>query len=300
MPIIVVFGGTGRQGGNVVKALLKDGRWNVRVLARNATSKKAVRFLNRGVEILQGNMQNVDDLRKLMQGAYGVFAVTNYWDPESMGKEEQIGKQIAEIAKECGVSHFIWSTLPNVEKITGGKYLVPHFTHKARVNRHIKRLGFDCYTFLMAPFYYQNFGTFFAPRKEGNKLVWTIPMAETAYITAFDVKDIGPVTLTVLLNRTAFHRKKIPLAAEHMHPQDYIIKMALLYKTQAKIALVRPEEYERMGFPNAQELAEMCKYFEEYTYFGGMYDICEGKRIYPALKSWVQYLQEELAAVQSE
>lgn len=40
-----------------------------------------------------------------------------------MGKEEMLGISIADAAKEAGVQVFIWCGLPNVEKLTGGKYV---------------------------------------------------------------------------------------------------------------------------------------------------------------------------------
>lgn len=47
-----------------------------------------------------------------------------------MGKEFEAGKLAADIAKEKGVEHFIFSSLANVEKVSHGKYRVPHFTDK--------------------------------------------------------------------------------------------------------------------------------------------------------------------------
>ena len=44
-PVIVVVGATGRQGGSVVDALIRDGQWTVRGLTRNVNSSTSqVRF----------------------------------------------------------------------------------------------------------------------------------------------------------------------------------------------------------------------------------------------------------------
>jgi hypothetical protein len=36
------------------------------------------------------------------------------------------------------LKHYIWSTLPNGKKISGGKYVVPHFEAKNQIDAYIK------------------------------------------------------------------------------------------------------------------------------------------------------------------
>jgi hypothetical protein len=59
-------------------------------------------------------------------------------------------------AKDAGVNHFVWSTLPNVEAISGGKLHVPHSTGNAKIDRIVKEAEFAHHTFVLAPFFYQN------------------------------------------------------------------------------------------------------------------------------------------------
>jgi NmrA-like family len=63
-----------------------------------------------------------------------------------MNREEEVGREAASLAKAEGVQHFIWSTLPNVEKISRGKWTCPHWTHKARVDAFVKALHFKVRT----------------------------------------------------------------------------------------------------------------------------------------------------------
>jgi uncharacterized protein YbjT (DUF2867 family) len=69
-------------------------------------------------------------------------------------------------AKAAGVQHFVWSTLPNVEKISGGKFYVPHFTAKAKVDEVLRDAGFAHYTFVIAPFFFQNLNGTLAPQTQ--------------------------------------------------------------------------------------------------------------------------------------
>lgn len=55
-------------------------------------------------------------LVRAMQGAYAVFALTNYWEKLDMQLEIDQGKKLADAAKEAGVQHYIWSSLLNISK----------------------------------------------------------------------------------------------------------------------------------------------------------------------------------------
>jgi hypothetical protein len=72
---------------------------------------------------------------------------------------------LAQIAKEAGVTHYVWSSAPNIEKRTLGQLNVPHFTGKAKVNKVIRSLGFPYWTIVMPSFFYQNWATTLAPQK---------------------------------------------------------------------------------------------------------------------------------------
>ena len=145
---IVVVGATGSQGKAVVNALVDQGTYNVRAMTRNPE-----KYSGKAHEAVKGDLNNVQSLKDAFKNAYGVFAVTNFWE----GADETAqGKNAVEAAKETGIQHFIWSTLPNVEIISKATFDVPHFTLKARVDDLVKTAGFNYSTFVQPPFYYQN------------------------------------------------------------------------------------------------------------------------------------------------
>ena len=109
-PLIAVVGATGQQGGGVARALQFDGRFRVRALTRNPGQHHAL-----ADEVVTADLNRPETLTAAFKGAHGVFLVTNFWEP---GTDE--GKQAAaalQAAKQAGISHFIWSTLPNVERM---------------------------------------------------------------------------------------------------------------------------------------------------------------------------------------
>merc|ERR1711907_107114 len=117
--VIVVFGATGAQGGSVVEHLLTDPQFAVRAVTRSVESDKAKALAAKGVEVVQADISDPASFAKgsgVFDGAWGTFVVTNFWDPNSMGKEEQQGK-----------------ALVNAEKVSGGTIDVLHFTAKGKV-----------------------------------------------------------------------------------------------------------------------------------------------------------------------
>jgi hypothetical protein len=96
-------------------------------------------------------------------------------------------------AKDAGVKHFVWSTLPNVEAISGGKLHVPHFTGNAKIDRIVKEAGFAHHTFVIAPFFYQNLMGALAPHKHADgSLGWALPLApDVRCIHMGDISELG-------------------------------------------------------------------------------------------------------------
>src|SRR5258705_11266826 len=156
-PIISVVGGTGAQGGGVVDALLGARKFKVRVASRNPSSDAAKALTARGVEVVKADLLEPSSLKALYHGARGGFRVTNFGGPAQRGREEEIGASAVNAARSAGVKHLIWSTLPDVEKISGGRLKVEHFTMKAHVDAAVRSAGFEGHKFVEPPFYFQKF-----------------------------------------------------------------------------------------------------------------------------------------------
>jgi NAD(P)-dependent dehydrogenase (short-subunit alcohol dehydrogenase family) len=61
--IIAVVGGSGTQGGSVVRAMLKAG-WHVRAITRNAETQTAKALEEAGAQITVANIDDSDSLDK--------------------------------------------------------------------------------------------------------------------------------------------------------------------------------------------------------------------------------------------
>jgi uncharacterized protein YbjT (DUF2867 family) len=257
---IVVVGATGTQGKAVVNALIDQETYNVKAMTRNPE-----KYSGKANEAVKGDLNDVQSLKDAFKDAYGVFVVTNFW--EGADEVEQ-GKNAVEAAKEAGVQHFIWSTLPNVEIISKARFDVPHFTLKARVDDLVKSAGFKYATFVQPPFYYQNLSGAIAPQaKQDGSSGWTLPIdpAKKAIHMA-DINDLGKVVAGVFAQPEKANGNYLSLATELNSFNDIIEA----YKTIGKeysFTQVPPEVFSTF-FDGAKELAEMFGYFENYTYMG--------------------------------
>lgn len=140
--LIVVAGATGNQGGAVVDALLERPGWRVRALTRDPGSAAAQALAARGVDVVKADLADARQLRPVLAGAYGVFSVQNSRTAGLDGEVRQ-GTTLADVAKEAGVAHFVYSSVGGVDRVRG----IPHFDTKWEIERHIQRIGLP-YTFL--------------------------------------------------------------------------------------------------------------------------------------------------------
>jgi len=287
---ILVLGGTGSQGGSVVNSLLKDGTFDIRVLSRNPESEKSKALAAKGVHVFKGDMSNADELRAAAKGVDDIFAVTSFWDPASMFKEFEIGKTVVDVAAEVKVKKFIWSGLPNVEKHSNGKWHVPHFTDKAKVEDYAKSKGLPMVT-VYALFYFQNFQFFFPPKWEGDTAVFTLPMPENCYISAYDVNETGEFVVPILKHWDQWKGQTVPMFGEHKHPQEYIAEFSQATGSPAKYNQMSVEAFGNLGFPGAKELADMFGWFNDYTYCGPNVDRSVSKKLHAnstSFGNWVK------------
>ncbi len=268
--IIAVMGATGTQGSGVVAELLARGQFTVRVLTRNPDSEKAKSLGQQGCEVVQGDLTKPETLKPAFNGAYGLFLVTNFWDPGTSTSEAAQGTLAVKAAKAVDVQHLIWSTLPNCKEISGGKYEVIHFTGKALVDAEVKAAGFSYCTFVEAPMYFQNFLGMMAPQPLGDgKKGWAVPMN-----TSVKCLHMGDPTELGKIVARAFERPDVVGHGPYLSQASDTTSWQEIVKTlnsqghNLAVNQVPNEVFDSFPIPGAQELREMMNYFEEYTYFG--------------------------------
>jgi uncharacterized protein YbjT (DUF2867 family) len=260
--LIAVVGATGHQGGGVVRALQANGQFKVRALTRNPAKHPQL-----ADEVVLADLNRPETLQAAFAGAHGVFLVTNAWEP-GVGESKQVLAAV-DAAKNAGVQHFIWSTLPDVEKISRGTLDVPHFTDKAKSDRVVMEAGFKHHTFVIAPFFYQNLLAVMAPQKQADGTVgWALPLDPTRRaIHMGDITELGPIVAGAFAQpELAGHGEYLPLVGDFLSFNEII---ASLDRQGHKFSFKQvPKEVFAGWFPGAKEVAEMLAYFEAHTYLG--------------------------------
>jgi uncharacterized protein YbjT (DUF2867 family) len=165
--VIVVFGATGAQGGGLARAILEDrnNEFAVRAVTRDPSSEKAKELARMGAEIIWGDIDDQESIKRALHGAYGAYFVTFFWTHFSAEKEKEEARSMAHAAKEAGLQHVIWSTLEDVRKwiplsdnrmpTLQGKYKVPHFDGKGESDHYFTEAGVPV-TFLLVASYWDN------------------------------------------------------------------------------------------------------------------------------------------------
>ncbi|KAK5662186.1 hypothetical protein OQA88_8091 [Cercophora sp. LCS_1] len=279
--IITVFGATGAQGGSVANIFLHDPKlkdtWTVRAVTRDVTKPAAKKLQEQGAEVVSADINDKASLVKAMQGAYAVYAVTNYW--EKMDKDLEIaqGHSLVDAARETGVQHFIWSSLRNVTKLSNGQLPnVYHFDSKALVEDYARASGIPS-TFFMPGFYMSNLpGSAF--RNDNGTWTFSLPIPETAQIPMFDTADTGKFIKAIALHRDEVLGKRVLGATEYMTGKAIVEGFKKVFPEAGKTARYQqlPEDVyvqilKGSGMPDfvATELLENMVLMDRFGYYGG-------------------------------
>ena len=311
--IIAVVGATGAQGGGLARAILNDssGNFTARALARDLNSDKAKALAKLGAELVAADVDDVASLKRAFQGAYGVYAVTFYWNHFSPEREVANAAAMAEAAKSAGVQHVIWSTLEDTRRWVPlndnrmptlmGKYKVPHFDAKGEADHIFTDLAVPT-TFLLTSFYWDNFIYFGMGPKKGpdGKLAITLPIGDKK-LPGIAAEDIGRCAYGVFKSGGELIGKTVGIAGEKLTGSQMAAAFSKALGKEVRYNAVPPEVYRGFGFLGAEDLGNMFQFkhdFEEY--FCGVRDLAFARSLNPSLQTFQQWLEQNKSLIPVE
>jgi len=301
--IIAVLGATGAQGGGLVRSILNDnsGEYTVRALTRDINSDKAKSLAEQGADVVAVDVDNHESLLSAFAGAYGVFAVTFFWEHFSPEKEMAQVESIAKAANLTGVNHVVWSTLEDTRKwvslennsipTLNEKYKVPHFDGKGEADKYFNEYNVPT-TFLLTSFYWDNLIHFgMGPKRgEDGSLTFALPMGDKP-LPGIASEDIGKSAFGIFKNRDEFVGKRVGIAGEHITGQSMADSLSNALGEKVNYFPVPFDMYRGFEFPGAEDLGNMFQVKHDYNEdFVGARNIEATKSLNPALQNFNAWL----------
>lgn len=285
-PTILVAGATGAQGGSVARHLLASGRYAVRALTRHPGADKARALAATGAELARGDLSDPASLRAALAGCDGAFGVTNFW--EHFGKEHEQGKNLIDAVAAVGVKRFVFSSLPPIEKLSGGELKSPHFDIKARLEQYARGLGIPA-TFVHMAFYFENFLYFFPPRKQADGTFGIgFPQGDTP-LAGVAAADLGGVVLPIFDRFEEFRDRVTYVVGDDLPPARYAELMSRALGVKVVYSHIPREVFAGFGFPGAEDLADMFDFYRRYVP-DRQADLAVSRRLFPKIQSFETWL----------
>jgi uncharacterized protein YbjT (DUF2867 family) len=308
--IIAVLGATGAQGGGLVRAICADpgGGFRARAVTRDPGSEKARALAALGAEVVAGDVDDADSLRRAFEGAHGAYCVTFFWNHFSPDQELAEARAMAEAARAAGVKHVIWSTLEDTRRLVPleddrmptlmGRFKVPHFDAKGEADAFFTASGVPC-TLLRTSFYWDNLIHFgMGPRAGADGgLVFNLPMGDRK-LPGIAAEDIGRCAYGIFQGGEAFHGQTLGIAGEHLTGAEMAAALGEAIGRPVAYQAVPFAVYRGLGFPGAEDLGNMFQFKHDFNDdFCGARDLAASRALNPRLQTFRAWLAANAAAI---
>ena len=241
-------GATGAQGGATARELLTAG-CAVRVLTRNPDARAARDLASRGAEIVRGDLDDRESLRRAVQDAHAVFSVQL---PDSAGAdaERRHGYALIEAAREAGVQHFVHTSVCEAGRHTSfprwesGYWWQKYWTDKWDVEEAVRHAGFERWTVLKPAFLMDNFAQpkakFMFPHLQQGRIVTALRPDTRMQLISAD--DVGAFARAAILEPQRFDHRDIELAVEALTMTDVAATLSRVLGKRVEARSVSPDE----------------------------------------------------------
>lgn len=274
--VILVTGATGTQGGAVARELLSRG-YAVRGLTRNPDSERAQALKDAGAVLVQGDFSNPESLASAMDGAYGVFAMTDFWEH---GYETEVahGRQLVDSAAAASVQHFVYTSVAGAHQNTG----IPHFDSKFEVEQYLANAKL-AYTVVRPVSFLDNWryaydelqsGEYADPRDSDSRHQWIA------------ARDIGFLVAEAFDNPSDWQGQSLDIAGEEMTLGEFLQLVAVRLGRPVVHKQVSWKQYEQDA---GAEMTVMTRWFQDIGYSANVEAL---RAKYPNLTSAESYLAQ--------
>jgi len=219
---VATINSTGRQAASFVRAASAVG-WHVRAQVRNSEGLVAEELAELdNVELIEGDLTGPDLkalLARLFQGVKIAFINTTHW-----GNEVVIGKACADAAKKAGVTHYIYSSMPDHSSFGKGWRGLPFWETKFAIENYVRQIGLPA-TFAYTGIYNNNFTSLPYPLfqmelQDDGSFIWQAPFHPDDPLPWLDAEhDVGPALLQIFkMGPNHWKGQRVTLAYEKLTP----------------------------------------------------------------------------------
>ncbi|MDH3284654.1 MAG: NmrA/HSCARG family protein [Acidobacteriota bacterium] len=273
---ILVIGATGRQGGAVARELIAGGH-AIRAMTRNPDKPASRELARLGAAVVLGDLDDPASLARALDGAYGVFAMQDFWE-HGYEAEVRQGEALADAAQEAGVSHFVFSSVADADSGTG----IPHFESKYEIEQHIRSLGIP-YTILRPVSFMENWE---GQRESILSGTIALPFPKEMRYPQIAVRDIGRFAAEAFTHTDDWLSRELDIAGD----ARTVEKVVETFERVTGRRIV----YERVPWTvmEGQVGADLMAMFRWFDSEGYDVDVAALRSEFPFLTDFESYLRE--------
>ena len=299
LPLITIVGVSGKQGFSAANSLLESGRYRVRGITRRAESAAGRQLISKGAELLNIplDLGYQTAYTEAFRGSRGVFLMTPGIAPPDT-HEFELGRQLADAAAAAGVQQLLFSSLENVEQITGGTKFAPHFTDKAKTEDYIRTLPVSS-AFIQMAFFFTNLPEFYTPVQDGDTLLFPIYLPGDFRAPFADpLTATGAAVLEIFDHFDQYQGQTLPVIGDMISPKEMVETFSRVTGKKAAYRSAYSREDFLHYFPAyksntelTDEIMGMVEYAVEYGYFSPGRDQEWSRSVTPNTTNWEQFLR---------
>jgi uncharacterized protein YbjT (DUF2867 family) len=249
-------------------------------------------------------LADLDDgasVARALEGAYGAFLVTNFWEHFSGERELTQAHTLAAAAAQTGIRHAIWSTLEDTRDffpadgsrmpVLQKRFNVPHLDAKGEAHRFFAQQRVPV-TYLYTSAFLENLIHFGMGPQRGadGSLAVTFPTGGT-HIPWVGVEDIGISAKEIFLRGDALMYESIGVAGDHLTGSQLAKQLGDALGEHVAYNAVTPDEYRVLGFPGADELGNMWQFKCEFeSTFRARRDLSRARALHPEISNFPAWL----------
>ncbi|MGB3444714.1 MAG: NmrA family NAD(P)-binding protein [Actinophytocola sp.] len=257
---VLVTGATGRQGGATTRALRAAGV-PVRALVRDPGTDRAKAVEALGVELVTGDLHDLDSVIRAAKGTHAVFSVQMpaiTADGFDFAGEVVQGRNLVAGAKAAGVPQFVHSSVTGAGQHTEapgwaeGRWasMAPTLGAKSAIQDEVRAAGFPSWTLLKPGFFMANFlpsmGFLFPRGIEGGLVSVLHPQTRLSLVAT---EDVGTAAAMAIAEPERFDGVELELASDHLSMTEIAEVLSRTLGTELSAPDMTEEEAFAAGMP---------------------------------------------------